>query len=254
MCWTARFFASASAFAVLAASPIGWAEEHEDDDEHPRVVELDETRVFIEWNSTDTDFGIQFFWDSDGFTHMKVRNDAGQAVLDVGTRGNVKAQGLTEGFFESVEPPASELSMEEFLTRFPEGEYDFEGRGIDGERLEGEADFTHVLPAPPEDLSPSGGEVLSAAGFTASFRSVTTDFEGDPLEVELYEVVVEKLDDEPILQVFQVILPPTDDTFVTVSVPGEFLEPDTEYKLEVIVQEESGNRTIAESDDFATGP
>jgi hypothetical protein len=29
------------------------------------VVELDEAEVFIEWNSTDTDFGIQFFWDGE---------------------------------------------------------------------------------------------------------------------------------------------------------------------------------------------
>ena len=111
-----------------------------------------------------------------------------------------------------------------------------------------------TLPAPPEDLSPSGGETLSSAGFTASFRAVTTDWDGNPLDIELYEIVVEKLDDEPILQVFSVILPPTDDEFVSVSVPGEFLEPNTEYKLEVIAQEESGNRTITESEDFETGP
>ena len=38
----------------------------------------------------------------------------------------------------------------------------------------------------------------------------------------------------------------------SVFVPPEFLENDTEYKLEVIVQEESGNRTIAESETFTT--
>ncbi len=43
-------------------------------------VELDEAEVFIEWNSTDTDFGIQFFWDSSGFTEMEVRNEEGKKV------------------------------------------------------------------------------------------------------------------------------------------------------------------------------
>jgi hypothetical protein len=213
------------------------------------VVELDEAEVFIEWNSTDTDFGIQFFWDSIGFTRMEVRNEKGKKVLDVKTAKNVKAQGLTEGFFESVELPASELSGEEFLDRFPEGEYEFRGKSIDGDRLVGEADFTHILPAPPEDLFPAEGNVVSHEGFTASFSPVTEDLDGKLLDIELYAVVVEKLDDEPILQVFSVILPPTQ---TSVFVPEEFLEPDTEYKLEVIAQEESGNRTISETGPFTT--
>ena len=33
-----------------------------------------------------------------------------------------------------------------------------------------------------------------------------------------------------------------------VTVPPEFLTPETEYKLEIIVQEESGNKTIAETE------
>ncbi len=213
------------------------------------VVELDEAEVFIEWNSTDTDFGIQFFWDSIGFTRMTVRNTSGKKVLDVKTKKNVRAQGLTEGFFESVEPPASELPMEEFFARFPEGEYEFRGLSIEGDLLVGEADFTHILPASPENLSPEEGDVVSHLGFTASFDPVTEDTDGNPLDIELYVVVVEKEDDEPILQVFEVVLRPGQ---TSVWVPEQFLEPDTEYKLEVIAQEESGNRTITESGTFTT--
>jgi len=213
------------------------------------VVELDDVAVFVEWNSTDTDYGIQFFWDSDGFTKMRVSNESGKAVLDVKTKKNVRAQGLTEGFFESVEPPSSEVSMEEFFERFPEGVYTFAGKGTEGEKLEGETEFTHTLPAPPANLSPSEGEIVSTAGFVAGFDPVTEDTEGNPLDVELYVLVLEKLDDEPILQVLEVILPPTQ---TSVTVPGEFLEPDTEYKLEIIAQEESGNRTITETGAFTT--
>jgi hypothetical protein len=212
-------------------------------------IELDEAEVFIEWNSTDTDFGIHFFWDGEAWQSMKVRNAAGQVALSVKAAKNVKAQGLTEGFFESAEPPASELSMEEFLARFPEGEWEFEGKAIGGDRLVGEADFTHTLPAPPTNLSPAGGEVVSHMGFTASFDPVTEDSNGNPLAIALYEVVVEKLDDEPILQVFSVILPPSQ---TSVHVPEEFLEPETEYKLEVIAEEEGGNRTITETTAFTT--
>lgn len=215
----------------------------------PAEVELDEAEVFIEWNSTDTDFGIQFFWDGEPWTRMTVKNERGRPVLSVKTKKGVKAQGLTEGFFESAEPPAAELGMEEFLDRFPEGEYEFIGRSAEGGRLVGDAAFTHDLPAPPVNLSPGTGAVVSSGGFQARFDAVMTNHEGGPIDIVLYHVIVEKEDDEPILQVFSVILPP-DRT--SVFVPGEFLEPDTEYKLEIIVQEESGNRTIAETGLFTT--
>ena len=212
-------------------------------------VELDEADVFIEWNSTDTDYGIQFFWDSEGFTRMSIANENGKRVLDVKTKKNVKEQGLTEGFFESVEPPSDELSMQEFFDRFPEGEYEFKGKGIDGERLVAEADFTHTLPAPPENLSPEEDDVVSHEGFFASFDPVTEDTEGNPIDIEFYVLVIEKEDDEPILQTMEVILRPSQ---TSIWIPEAFLEPDTEYKLEVIAQEESGNRTITEEAGFFT--
>ena len=228
---------------LVVAAPEGWAKGGHG------IEELDEAEVYIEWNSTDTDYGIQFFWDSVGFTRMTVKNTMGKKVLDVRTSKNVKAQGLTEGFFESVEPPASELSMEEFLDRFPEGEYKFRGISIEKDLLVGETEFTHILPAPPENLSPKEGDVVRHTGFTASFDPVTMDTDGEELEIVLYVVVVEKEDDDPILQTFTVILPPSK---TSVDVPAQFLEPDTVYKLEVIAQEESGNRTITETGPFTT--
>jgi hypothetical protein len=209
------------------------------------VEELSEAEVYIEWNSTDTDFGIQFFWDSGGFTTMKVRNAQGGSVLDVKTKKNVRDQGLTEGFFESVEPPSSELPMDAFLERFPEGEYTFKGKSINGGWLVGETDFTHILPLPLENMFPGDDEVVSHLGFTVSFDPVTHDIDGNPLDPESYEVVFEKEDDDPILRTYKVILAPSANP--SVHVPAEFLEPDTEYKLEVVTQEESGNRTITET-------
>ena len=235
------------ALILGAAAPGGWAKNWAKGGHG--IEELDEAEVFIEWNSTDTDYGIQFFWDSIGFTSMTVRNTVGKRVLNVKTSKNVKAQGLTEGFFESAEPPSSELPMEEFLARFPEGEYIFRGISIEKDLLVGETEFTHTLPAPPGNLSPEEDDVVNHMGFTASFDPVTTDTDGNALDIELYVVVVEKEDDDPILQTFTVILRPG---VTSVWVPEQFLEPDTEYKLEVIAQEESGNRTITETGPFTT--
>lgn len=237
------FLAVVVSIGLFMSASAACADEDFDYSAARFVTELEEAEVFIEWNSTDTDYGIQFFWDCEGFTRMMVRNKSKQKVLEVKTGDNVRAQGLAEGFFESVEPPASELSMEAFFERFPEGEYSFIGISTDNYWLLGEAEFTHTLPAPPQNLYPAENEV-NPQGFTAGFDPVLQDTEGNDIDIEFYEVVVEKEEDEPILQTFTVILPP-DRT--SVYVPEQFLEPGTEYKLEVIAQEESGNRTITET-------
>ena len=85
-----------------------------------KQIELDEAAVFIEWNSTDTDFGIQVFWDGEPWKKMTVKNERGKPVMGVKVKKNLKAQGMTEGFFESAEPPASELDMDQFFARHPE--------------------------------------------------------------------------------------------------------------------------------------
>lgn len=210
-------------------------------------IELDEAEVFIEFNSTDGDFGIQFFWDGEPWKRMKVFNTDERKVLDVTVARNLRDQGMTEGFFESAEPSAKKLPMDAFLERFPEGEYEFEGRTLEGDELEGETEFTHVLPAPPTNLYPcDGAHVPPHAALVVSFQAVTQDLDGNPLEPELYELVVEAEDDD-LLRVFSVTLP-GDDPSPSVTVPGEFLTPGADYKFEVIVQEESGNRTIAETE------
>lgn len=236
-------------FVPLIALSVGaapWDDEDDDDDEE---LQLEEVEVFIEFNYTDGDFGIQFFWDGEAWKKMRVEGPDGRTVLRVRANGNLGAQGLAEGFFESDEPSLDELSMEEFLERFPEGEYEFEGRTIEGDEIEGEAEFTHVLPAPPSNLWPADGdEVDHLAPLVATFDAVTQDLDGNALDPELYEVIVET--EGEILRVFSIILS-GDVANPSVTVPPEFLSPETEYKLEIIVQEESGNKTIAETE-FST--
>lgn len=231
---------------VLAPAPSVGDDRDDDDDGRRDEIELDEAAVFIEFNSTDGDFGIQFFWDGEAWVEMEVEGPDGDTVLEVEIAGNVAAQGLTEGFFESAEPSLDELSMEEFLERFPEGEYEFEGESQEGDELEGEAEFTHALPAPPANLWPEDGDRVNAwRTIVATFDPVVTDLHGAPLEPELYEVVVETEDDD-LERIFTMIVD-GDEENPSVTIPPEFLRPEGEYKLEVIVQEESGNRTISET-------
>ena len=140
------FLVAVVALILGAAAPVSWAFGGHG---HGKV-ELDEAEVFIEYNSTDGDFGIHFFWDGEPWKWMTVWNEHLWPVLNVSIRENVRAQGLTEAFFESAEPTLDELSFQEFLERFPEDEYRFRGRTLDWKRLVGEADFTHVIACPPD--------------------------------------------------------------------------------------------------------
>lgn len=227
---------------ALTAGAAPWKGEREE-------IPLDEAEVFIEFNSTDEDLGIQFFWDGDAWDKMRVEAPDGRTVLKVSASRSLAMQGLTEGFFESDEPSADELSLEEFLARFPAGTYDFEGRTLEGDELEGETEFTHVIPAAPANLFPAeGARIDSTQPLVISLDAVTEDLNGGPLAPELYELVVET--EGSILRVFSIILN-GDAAHPSATVPPEFLNRGTDYKFEVIVQEESGNRTISETE-FST--
>ncbi|MEM8885882.1 MAG: hypothetical protein AAGD14_17590 [Planctomycetota bacterium] len=212
-------------------------------------IDLEEARVFIVWNATDTDLGMHLFWDGEPWKGMRVDNPAGDEVLEVEARANLKVQGMKEGSFESAEPKAAELTMQEFFLRHPEGVYEFEGRTQKGDELDGEAEFTHVLPAPPRNLSPAAGDVVSRNGFTARFDLVAKDTRGKAIQVAYYEVFLEKEDDDAFPRSFSVTLPPTRNA---VAIPAAFLEPNTRYTVDVVVHAQSGNRTIVESGVFKT--
>lgn len=216
-----------------------------------KAEELDPVNVFIEWNSSDEDQGLQFFWDSDGFTRMIVFNERGKKVLDIETKNSVKDQGLTEVAIESVEPDVEEQTLDEFFERFPEGTYKFWGRSIEGGWLYGEADFTHDLVDPVEiDLSEWP---------TIMWGPEENGAEEDGVDVVGYEVVVElvvlvEVDGEEIERVFkqtttlpefvqQLTVSPEFRRLINFYMQRGEVE---ELKVEILADEESGNRTITE--------
>ncbi len=261
------FLVAVVALILLASAPVSWGFGGHG---HGKV-ELDEAEVFIEYNSTDGDFGIHFFWDGEPWKWMTVWNEHLWPVLNVSTRENVRAQGLTEAFFESAEPTLEELSLEEFLDRFPAGEYRFRGRTLNWKRLAGEADFTHVIPCPPNiidavwnsdtlTLSVEWDEVETVVDPTEeilpdelpdclSEDDTPEDFEIVGYEA-VFELVVEGEDEEE--QVFkETATLPADATMFTASPEFAALvvaagDDVKELKYEVIAREESGNQTITE--------
>ena len=217
----------------------------------PTVVELSDARLKIELNATDGDAGIQVFIDSDPWESMNIFTPDGIGIFRSRTRGAFGLQGGTELFLESGEPEFSELSLEEFLERFPAGEYRFRGTGIEGERFVGTATLTHNLADGPLLVSPLEGDDLVDPDNTAVVWEAVADPNGSPI-IAYQVLVVQPESDFPAIPkiVLDVMMPAT---ATSMNVPPGFLLRDTEYEWEVLAIEQSGNQTLSSSF-FRTAP
>ncbi len=234
-----------------------WADD--DSEEMP----FKDAEIFIEYNSTAGDTGIQVFLDDDNWRKITIEDPNDKTLFEVKGKTTLGRQGLTELFFESVEPELADQPIMKFLKRFPEGEYEFEGKRNDGIELESDVEFTHVIPCGPEVIPEEGTmlnsgneviiswedveEVVDPAGTDNAGETVCTDPESleQDLEIDIYQVIVENDDIHLIADLT------SDDRALTV--PPELLKDNTLYIFEVLAKEESGNQTITESY-FCTGP
>lgn len=210
----------------------------------------------IELNATDLDVGVRGFFDDDPWNELEITNPRGRTISEDESEKSLKRQGKAEWFFESGEPPLTEVSFRRFFRRFPEGDYTFEAELNDGSEVECIAEFTHVIPCPPEiDNNPFDDE--TGADRTISWYPVTTAVDtgatdaavelsgleaevvcfnnGPGVVIDGYEVIVEAEDGE-----LSITLPA--DTFIF-EVPVELGDFD---KFEVLAIEESGNQSITE--------
>jgi len=85
--------------------------------------------------------------------------------------------------------------------------------------------------------APARDAVVSSSGLVVTWLPVT---QPNGVKIVHYEVIVSNADTGKDLSVE---LPPSATSF---SIPREFLAPGTEYALEVLAREASGNQTITE--------
>jgi hypothetical protein len=205
------------------------------------LIPFDDATMIFEVNATDGDAGLQVFLDGEPWQSVEVRSPDGRKIFAVDGKGELRNLGLTELFSESNEPSFDDMPLEDILALFPEGNYRFSGKTVEGDRLSGTATLTHNIPAGPVVVSPADGAVVSPDDVVVMWEPVT-----EPgIDITGFQVIVEREDP---LRVFQVTLPPT---ATSVTVPSEFLETGTDYKVEVLAIEASGNQTISENS-FAT--
>lgn len=236
------------------SQPWGSYESYFDDADkksHKKVIELSDARLKIELNATDGDAGIQVFIDGDSWKSIAIYDPRGKLLFRSVTKGRFAKQGGTELFLESAEPDFSELPLEEFLKRFPEGDYYFTGRGLEGERYVGSATLTHNLPDGPQLVFPLESDGLQDPDNTTVRWEPVEAPNGSPIIA--YQVLVVQLESNftAIPKIALDIMMPATTTSMTV--PPGFLLSDTEYEWEVLAIEESGNQTLSSSF-FATAP
>jgi hypothetical protein len=234
----------APSFAL--ADPPGNRAEDRDKSE---VKEWDEFKLFIEICGTDEDAGLKVLLGGEPWKSALIFAPNGRLIYKLGPHlGDV---GSDTVFVESAEPPFEELPLEEFLDRFPEGEYDAQGVTLEGDRLTGTAVLTHNLPAGPLITSHEDDEVVELTGenLLVTWDPVTSDYRGGVLGSAIVGYILTVTFEDEILgetierELTIDVIPP--DTF-SAQIPADFLKPDTEVEIEVAAREESGNRTSKE--------
>lgn len=210
---------------------------------------------------TDNDIELQVFVDGFEWKGLEIFGPNERSIFNLRAQSNLRRQGgLSELFFASQpthyleDEPEFDGTIEEFLARFPAGEYEFEGVTVNGTELEGEAILTHVLPALPEILAPLSDHedppIVDPENLVIEWLPVTTRFIGDgPVEIIEYQVILDQVDPGRALPWVDgstrraLINLPASVTSLTV--PPEFLLPNASYEFEVLAIEASGNSTIS---------
>jgi hypothetical protein len=206
------------------------------------AVELEEARIYIEYNQSANDLGFHVALDGEDWMSLTITDPLGEVVFQVDGYVGYAELGMTELFFEGAEPTLDEYPLEDLLALFPEGEYAFDGVTVDGEPITGVAELSHAVPAAPEVRVKVQGERV-----TIRWKPVTGPAAILPdgeIEIAGYQVLVG--------DVLDVTL---DADARKLRVPEEVLEvlEPGEVDFEVLAIDENGNQTIAEGSFFWSG-
>jgi hypothetical protein len=219
------------------------------------ALEFAAADIFYELNATDGDLGVHAALDAESWRELRISDPAGRTIIEVKPEGDLKEIGLTELSFEGEEPPLAEVPFARLRSLFPEGDYVFLARTTDGQELRSTDPLTAELPCPVIVVSPAEDQAVPPDGVVVSWQPAPGVFDPDTRKCDTgeevglvgYQVIVLLENEEAGLRrEFLVDLPPG---VTKVPVPVEFVAEGarvegTEFTLEVLAVEDSGNRTI----------
>jgi hypothetical protein len=225
-----------------ASGPTG----QPDEPDGGATLPFKEAKLLIEHNATDEDTGFQLFVDGEPWKALDVLAPDGTSLLRIRPDGELAALGLTELFLETNEPPNAEVPMSDVLAQLPEGAYAVKGESVDGIAMEGTATLSHAIPAGPVITSPREGATVNPDDLVISWNPVTESTTGADVTIAAYELIVEE-DVEPDPHAFanRELSIHVSPSVTSLTVPKEFLEPETPYLFEVLAIEEGGAQTLS---------
>ncbi len=245
----------------LASSPLTACDDEDEDSSSASAcaalegaeIELEDAKLYIEWNATDGDIGVHGLFDDSGWSELCVFAPDGELFLHVAPQSALKDLTMAGIFFESREPPEEEFDYADLQAAFAVGGYAVLGQSWDGKVYSGEASFTHDLPMPPvisypplvEDFEEEEPPVVSAEDLVVEWEPVTETLAGGAPTISGYEVIVtdeEYEDDDGLSKPIYDVHVGADASSLTIA--AEFIQPETLYELEVLALETSGNQTI----------
>ncbi len=246
------------------AEDIGLVREEQADGSDPidlvnTGIVLKEAKLIIEHNATDEDTGFQASIDSEGWQRLDMTGPDGESNFTFEALGSLGNLGMTELFFETVEPENAEVPIDDMLEKLPEGGYLIMGPTIENGESEGDAigapELDHSIPEGPELLTPAEESTVDPdEELVVSWEPVTEDIEGDPVAIISYQLIIEKVEAPHQHRMGKIGLSayvPAD--ILRVTIPRGFLEPGTEYEWEVLAIEASGNQTLSSSEFSTSG-
>ena len=195
----------AFALALVSLAACGGDSEVEDDEEEEleargdappaettlcpmstdNAIPFEDALVFIEFNSTDEDLGFHATFDAPGWKEAVICGPDGSKLFEVKAGGSTEKHGLSELFFEGAEPSLDEQPLDEFLARFPEGEYIVVGETTEGDPLISMTTLTHDIPDGPVIISPGEDAVVDLDAVVIAWEPVTSP---PGIEIVRYEL------------------------------------------------------------------
>lgn len=203
--------------------------------QNPSCAEFEELTMTLEQNATDGDAEVVFFAQGGdvGLKRLTITAPGGRRVARI--TGDRRGVGIREFLLESAEPP----DLPAVLASFPEGDYSFAGKTVDGECLTGTAPLSHQLAPATTLLTPEEDEVVPVDQLVLSWAAAAG------AERYVVELNNEDSGSEFTFEVF----PPT----TSLEIPAQLVEADSEYQFGVGVKTANGNVTFVELT-FFTAP
>jgi hypothetical protein len=209
------------AAALMASACHGIAQAQE---------KFESVKVFLERNVQDKDAEVKFdaIGGTAGLTSLKVVSPDGRTVIDF--KAPDSKLGMRHLVLESPEPKTDGSVQADF----PVGAYTFTGSSATGARLEGKAMLSHAFPDPTSFVRPRpDAKNVPLKGMRLSWQAVKG------LGSYVVLIVHEASGRE--------VKANLSGSATAFTVPDGFLQPDTEYKLEIGTVAKDGNSSFIET-------